>query len=77
MCHSKIHYKFQLLTLFIAQGLLQHGQNDRIVKDKVSEVAVRCGSQSRVFNQRLLIQQTAGGGRATWGWECPQHLHYT
>lgn len=45
----------KLLTLLIAQRLLQHGEDDRVVQDKVAEVASSCGTQSGVANQGVFI----------------------
>lgn len=67
----------QPLTLFVAKRLLQHGQDDRVVQHEVAEVAESCGAQSGVANQRVFVQQTAGGGRPAGGGESPQHLHDT
>lgn len=65
------------LTLLIAERLLQHGQDDRVVQHKVAEVAKSRCTQSGVANQRVFIQKTAGGGRPTGGGESAQHLHDT
>lgn len=67
----------KLLTLLIAERLLQHGQDDGVVQDKVAEVAGSCGTESGIANQGVFIQQAAGGGRPAGGRECPQHLHNT
>lgn len=67
--HQRIDDK--LLTLLIAQRLLQHGEDDRIVQDKVAEVASSCGTQSGVANQGVFIQQAAGGGSPAGGREGP------
>lgn len=50
----------EVLTLLVSQRLLQHGENNRVIQDEVSEVAVRRGGESGVFDQRVLVQQTAG-----------------
>lgn len=65
------------LTLLVAKRLLQHGQDDRVVKHKVAEVAESRCAQSGVANQRVFIQKTAGGGRPAGGGESAQHLHDT
>lgn len=65
------------LTLFVSQRLLQHGDNDGVIQDEVSEVTVRRGGESGIFDQRVLIQQTAGRGGAAGRRERTQHLHYT
>lgn len=66
-----------LLTLLIAERLLQHGEDDRVVQHKVAEVAGSCGTQSGITNKGVFIQQTAGGGGPTGRREGPQHLHDT
>ncbi len=48
------------LTLLVSQRLLQHAEDDGVIQDEVSEVAVGCGGESGVFDQRVFIQQTAG-----------------
>lgn len=67
----------KLLTLFIAKRLLQHGEDDRVVQDKVTEVAGSCGTKSGVANQGVFIQQAAGGGGTAGRGEGTQHLHDT
>lgn len=67
----------KLLTLLIAERLLQHGEDDRVVQHKVAEVAGSCGTQSGIANKGVFIQQTAGGGGPAGRWEGPQHLHDT
>ena len=67
----------KLLTLLVAERLLQHSQDDRVVQDKVAEVAGSCGTQSGVANEGVFIQQTAGGGGPAGRREGPQHLHDT
>lgn len=65
----------KLLTLLIAEWLLQHGQDYRVVQDKITEVAGSCGTESGVANQSVFIQEAAGGGGPTGRREGPQHLH--
>lgn len=65
------------LTLFVSQRLLQHGEDDGVIQDEVSEVTVRRGGESGIFDQRVLVQQTAGRGGAAGRRERTQHLHYT
>lgn len=67
----------KLLTLLIAERLFQHGEDDRVVQDKVAEVAGSCGTESGIANQGVFIQQAAGGGWPARGREGPQHLHDT
>lgn len=67
----------KLLTLLVAQRLLQHGEDDRVVQDKVAEVAGSCGTESGIADQGVFVQQAAGGGRSARGREGPQHLHDT
>lgn len=67
----------QPLTLLVAKRLLQHGEDDRVVQHKVTEVAESRGAQSGVANQRVFIQQAAGGGRPAGGGESSQNLHDT
>lgn len=65
------------LTLLIAERLLQHGEYDRVVQNKVAEVTGSRGTQSGVANQCVFVQQTAGRGGATRWREGTQHLHNT
>lgn len=65
------------LTLLIAKRLLQHGEYDRVVQNKVAEVTGSRGTQSGVANQCVFIQQTAGRGGPTRWREGTQHLHNT
>lgn len=67
----------KLLTLFIAERLLQHGENDRIVQDKITEVAASCDAESGVANQGIFIEQAACRGRPARRRKGPQHLHDT
>lgn len=47
--------KNQQLTLLIPKRLLQHGENDRVVQDKVAEVAGPCRTESGIANQGVFI----------------------
>lgn len=67
----------KLLTLLIAERLLQHGEDDRVVQDKITEVAASSHTESGVANQGVFIQQAARGGRPARRREGPQHLHDT
>lgn len=46
---------FYKLTLLVAQRLLQHGQDDRVVQHKVAEVAKSGCTQSGVADQRVFV----------------------
>lgn len=65
------------LTLLIAERLLQHGEDDRVVQHEVAEVAGSCGAQPGVADKGVFVQQTAGGGGPAGRWKGPQHLHDT
>lgn len=65
------------LTLLVAERLLQHGEYDRVVQNKVAEVTGSRGTQSGVADQCVFIQQTAGRGGPTRWREGTQHLHNT
>lgn len=65
------------LTLFVAQWLLQHGQDYRVVQDEVAEVAGSRCTKPGVADQGVLVQQAAGGGWPAGGRERPEDLHDT
>lgn len=65
------------LTLLVAERLLQHGEDDRVVQHKVAEVAGSRGAQSGVADKGVFVQQAAGGGGPAGRREGPQHLHDT
>lgn len=65
------------LTLLISQRLLQHGQDDAVIQDKVPEAVLVYGWQPGVFNQSGLIHQTTRRGRTTEGRRRAKQLHNT